>query len=115
MSRVAHLLNSRREVWRKERVSDGGGGWITEYVQVGSVRTRVCQPSARERQSADQSFAELTHIAYVNPGTDIRREDQLRATGAHPLEVLSTFEPSEPGTYLRADCTSNLGGGSSGS
>ncbi|MGI5347048.1 head-tail adaptor protein [Streptomyces sp. CA-250714] len=103
MSRVSRLLNTAREVWRPTRAPDGGGGWETTMVQVGTVRTRLSQPSARERVVADQSQSRLTHVAYLEPGADVQREDELRG-GPQPLRVLALFEPSEPGTYLRADC-----------
>ncbi|MBI0294501.1 phage head closure protein [Streptomyces sp. PRKS01-29] len=104
MSRVGRLLNVSVEVWRASTVDDGGGGQETTWTQVGTPRARLSQPSARERQAADQSGAELTHIAYLASGADVRRRDELRRTGL-VLEVTAVFEPSEPGTYLRADCT----------
>jgi head-tail adaptor len=105
MSRVARLLNQRLEVWRRSRVSDGGGGWAETWAQVGGtpVRARLSQPSARERVIADAAQARLTHVVYLVPDADVRRGDELRL-GARVFEVLATFEPSVPGTYLRADC-----------
>ncbi|MFI8988659.1 phage head closure protein [Streptomyces antimycoticus] len=104
MSVVSHLLNTTVEVWRAITEDDGGGGQSTTWQQLGTQRARLSQPSARERQAADQSGAELTHIVYLTPGADVRRRDELRRDGL-VLEVTATFEPSEPGTYLRADCT----------
>lgn len=46
----------------------------------------------------------LDEIWYFHPGTDVRRGDELRPPG-RTLRVTATFEPSAPGTYLRADCT----------
>jgi hypothetical protein len=45
----------------------------------------------------------MTHVVYAEPSSDIRREDELRV-GALSLDVLAVFQPSESGTYLRADC-----------
>lgn len=104
MSRVGRLLKASVEVWRAATVDDGGGGQSTTWQQIGTQRARLSQPSARERQAADQSSADLTHIVYLTPGADVRRRDELRRDGL-VLEVTATFEPSEPGTYLRADCT----------
>lgn len=104
MSRVARMLNTRVEVWRETTTPDGGGGRSTSWQYVGALRARASQPSARERQAADQSGAELTHICYFAPGGDVRRRDELRR-GNQVLTVTAVYEPSEPGTYLRADCS----------
>lgn len=104
MSRVGRLLNTSVEVWRAQFVDDGGGGQSTTWQQIATQRARLSQPSARERQAADQSGAELTHIVYLAPGADVQRRDELRRGGL-VLEVTAVLEPSEPGTYLRADCT----------
>jgi len=104
MSRVARLLNTAAEVWRETRTADGMGGWVTGWSQVGSVRARFSQPSAAERVRADQSGVDRSHIVYLPPSAGVRRGDELRR-GVDVYEVLATYEPSEPGTYLRADCT----------
>lgn len=104
MSRVGRLLNTSVAVWRAGTVDDGGGGQETAWAQVATVRARRSQPSARERQAADQDGARLDETWYFHPGTDVRRGDELRPAG-RVLEVVAVFEPSEPGTYLRADCT----------
>ncbi|MFE8962160.1 phage head completion protein [Streptomyces iakyrus] len=104
MSRVGRLLNTSVPVWRASTVDDGGGGQETTWAQASTPRARRSQPSARERQAADQAGAELNETWYFHPGTDVRRGDELRPPG-RVLEVIAIFEPSEPGTYLRADCT----------
>lgn len=97
------LLNSSAEVWRATKVPDGMGGWITTWVFTGTARARISQPSARERTVADQSGALLSHVVYLPANSDVRRSDELRQ-GARKLKVLAVFQPSKPGTYLRADC-----------
>lgn len=103
MSRVARLLNAQAEVWRMSRTPDGMGGWAETWTRVATVRARFSQPSARERQAADQSQSRLSHVVYLASDADVRRSDELRL-GSRVFDVLATFEPSEPGTYLRADC-----------
>ena len=103
MSRVGRLLNTSVPVWRASTVDDGGGGQETTWTQTGTPRARRSQPSARERQAADQAGARLDETWYFHPATDVRRGDQLRPPG-RVLEVIAVFGPSEPGTYLRADC-----------
>jgi head-tail adaptor len=104
VSRVGRLLNRKVEVWRETTTDDGGGGQATAWVHQDTPRARRSQPSARERTAADQAGAELNETWYFNPGTDVRRRDQLRPPG-RVLKVIAVFEPSEDSTYLRADCT----------
>ena len=42
-------------------------------------------------------------MVYVDTDADLRRGDELRMDG-RKFDVLAVFEPSMPGTYLRADC-----------
>lgn len=104
MSRIGRLLNTSVQVWRAALADDGGGGQDTVWALQSTARARLSQPSARERQAADQAGAQLTHTVYLPPGVDVRRGDELRQDGV-VLEVLATFAPSVDGTYLRADCT----------
>lgn len=104
MSRVGRLLNRTVPVWRKGTIVDAGGGQKTIWQQVGTVRGRRSQPSARERTAAAQARAALDQIWYFAPSADVRRGDELRLAG-QVWQVTATFEPSEDGTYLRADCT----------
>ncbi|MFJ6659708.1 head-tail adaptor protein [Streptomyces sp. NPDC091377] len=104
MSRAGRLLNTSVPVWREVLTDDGGGGQGSAWILTATVRARRSQPTARERQAADQAQARLDETWYFHPGTDVRRGDELRPEG-RVVKVFATFEPSEPGTYLRADCT----------
>lgn len=103
MSRLSRLLNASAEVFREGRVSDGMGGYTTGWGKVGTVRARFSQPSATERVQGAQLGSTLSHVVYLLPTADVRRGDELRTPG-RVFRVLATFEPSESGTYLRADC-----------
>jgi head-tail adaptor len=103
MSRVGHLLNSSAEVWRQLRSDDGMGGWNLDWASIGAVRARFSQPSAAERVIAAQNGADLSHVVYLAGSADVRRGDELRR-GSEVFEVRATYQPSMPGTYLRADC-----------
>lgn len=103
MSRVSRLLNASAAVWRFTRTPDGMGGWDETWSQISTARARFSQPSATERVIADQSASTLTHVVYLRHDADVRRGDELRQPG-RTFRVLAVFEPSEPGTYLRADC-----------
>lgn len=83
------------------------GGWVDGWAQVGTkpVRCRLSQPSATERTVNDRLEAKLTHIVFLLADADVQRGDELRQPG-RVLRVLETYEPSVPGTYLRADCES---------
>jgi SPP1 family predicted phage head-tail adaptor len=97
------MLNASADVWRFTRMDDGMGGYSEQWAKISTVRARYSQPTATERVAADQSESRLTHVVYVDPGADLRRSDELRNSG-RTYEVLAVFEPSMPGTYLRADC-----------
>jgi head-tail adaptor len=109
MSRVGHLLNSSAEVWRQSLTPDGMGGSTAVWVKVGSVRARYSQPSAAERVIAAQNGADLSHVVHLADSAGVQRGDELRR-GTVVFEVLATYEPSMPGTYLRADCRSRQRG-----
>lgn len=104
MSRVGRLLNRTVPVWRATTSDDGGGGQETTWAQVGTPRARKSQPTARDRQAADQAQAQLDETWYFLSTADVRRGDELRPPG-RVLKVIATFDPSEDNTYLRADCT----------
>ena len=99
---IAHLLNRTVQVLRPQTAGDGGGGQTTTWSPIAMVRARVSQPTSRERETADQHGADLTHEVYLAPGADVRRGDRLQVDQLR-LEVLATFGPSAP-KYLRADC-----------
>lgn len=103
MSRVSALLNSAAELWRDQRVDDGMGGSTSGWSKVADVRARFSQPSAAERVVAGANGADLDTVAYLPSTADVRRDDELRR-GAEIYEVLAVFQPSVPGTYLRANC-----------
>lgn len=104
MSRIGRHLNRTVQVWRLVLADDGGGGQSETRVLQSAPRARLSQPTARERTAAQQAGADLTHTVYFAAGADVRRGDEVRRDGA-VYDVYATFEPSEPGTYLRADCT----------
>lgn len=106
MSRVGRHLNRRAEVWRVAAVDDTGGGQADTWTLTGTVRGRRSQPTARERQAADQSSSRLDFTWYFSPRADVRRGDELRE-GGRVHRVFAVFEPSVDGTYLRADCTTD--------
>lgn len=99
---IEHLLNRRMTVMRPHTTGDGGGGQTTEWRVAGTVRARVDQPTATERETGDQNGADISHPVYLLPRADVRRGDRL-VDGALDLLVLKIYGPSAP-KYRRADC-----------
>ncbi|ANZ42497.1 hypothetical protein BBK82_05005 [Lentzea guizhouensis] len=89
-------------LWRRTTVPDGAGGHETIWVQQGTVRVRISQPTGTESKVGDTEQGELTHQVYDEPGSPIRRGDELR-DAALTLRVMRVLAPSEA-IYLRADC-----------
>lgn len=106
MSRIGRHLNRRVAVWRSVSAADEGGGQSEQWALQSTPRGRRSQPTARERQAADQAQARLDFTWYFSPRADVRRGDELRE-GGRTHRVFATFEPSVDGTYLRADCTTD--------
>lgn len=102
MPPIGMHLNRRLAHYRREETDDGSGGVITEWVNLGTVRGRVSQPTAAERVAAQQAGADHTQPVYVQPRADVRRGDELRGAEGR-WRVVAVFRPSEP-VYLRADC-----------
>jgi head-tail adaptor len=99
---VGRLLNREMEVWRPTSAPDGVGGRTTTEVLVGTVRAKVDQPSAGDREMAGRTESLHTHTVYLPPGADVGRGDELRGAGQR-LRVHHVYEPSAP-NYVRADC-----------
>jgi hypothetical protein len=100
--RTSHLRNRDMELWRRTTVPDGAGGQQTTWVLQGPVRVRISQPTGTEKMVGAQAQGELTHQVYDEPGSPIRRGDELRDSTL-TLRVMRTLRPSEL-IYLRADC-----------
>jgi len=99
---IRHLLNRVVEVWRPTIVGDGSGGQIVTFAQVGELPAKIDQPTAEEREEGAQWGAQLTHIARMMPGADVRRGDELRGDG-QVYRVLAVVTNSR-NTYTRALC-----------
>ena len=97
------MLRSRREVWRATDTPDGMGGSLRVFSLAGTVRCKVDQPSAAEREAGGQWAAEHTHSVFLPYTADVRRGDELRG-GALVLRVLAVVEPSGP-RYRKALCS----------
>lgn len=64
-----------------DRVSDGAGGWVEQWTQVGEL-TGSLQPSTGSEQTAgDTERAEVGWRFYCDPGSDVARDDVLVFAG----------------------------------
>lgn len=97
------LLNNDFLVFRRERTSDGQGGWPYVPTQIGEVRGRIRPASSQERVEARQEGREITHVFYAVSGVDVARGDTLITDGLL-VEVEGVREPSTAGHHLEVDC-----------
>jgi head-tail adaptor len=100
---IGHLLNRTATVRRPSTAADEVGGQTVTLEDAGTLRVKVGQPSAEERQTADQWGARLTHVVHAHRAADIRRGDELDVGEAHLLRVLAVITDSRS-TYQRAEC-----------
>lgn len=70
-------------VWRKESVTDAGGGLRVDWVdQQRTIPVQLDAPSDNEMQVAAQSGVTITHAAVMPLGADVEHGDRLLIEGA---------------------------------
>jgi len=84
---IGHLLTQTLSVYRSVDTVDNGGGRLQVFVQVGTVRAKVDQPTPAEVELAGVWGAQLSHVVRTEVYEDIRREDEFG--GELPSEVLA--------------------------
>ena len=97
------LLNNTFTVSRRTRVSDGQGGWIISYLELGTVQGRIRPTSSSERVVAASEEQQISHVLYVLHGADVARGDLVEC-GDLAVDVLGIREPSLAGEHLQIDC-----------
>jgi head-tail adaptor len=97
------LLNNTFTVERRDRVSDGQGGWIIVYEAGTVVEGRIRPANTNERVVADSEEQQVSHVLYTLAGVDVARGDRV-TTGDLTVEVLGIREPSEAGEHWEIDC-----------
>lgn len=103
MALIDMLYNHVYTVARRTRASDGQGGWSETWKTVVSIAGRMRPASAPERVAADQRQAQISHVLYCGPDTNILRGD--RVTGQDRVwEVIAVREPSHAAHHLEVDC-----------
>lgn len=69
-------------VWRRQTVTDAGGGQTVTWVdQARTVKVQLVSPSAQEREAAAQQGVEVTHVAVMPTDVDVSRGDRLLVDG----------------------------------
>lgn len=97
------LLNRMFVIYRRDRISDGQGGWIIVWAESGRVPGRARPASSTERQIAQAEEREISHVLYTEVGEDIHRGDMVES-GAFRAEVTGVREPSLAGEHFEIDC-----------
>lgn len=102
------LLNRTFTSYRRERTSDGQGGWVVSYNELGEVEGRIRPATSKEREVAAQQGREVTHVLYVLAEEDVERGDR-EVYGDLTVEVAGIREPSRAGEHLEVDCVERQG------
>lgn len=100
---IFHLLNSSAVVYRPSFTADGRGGRARSVSVVGTVRAKVSQPTAAEREEAARLGAELRHVVHMEASADVRRGDEIDTGSGRRLRVVDVVTNSRE-TYLRLEC-----------
>jgi len=97
------LLNNTFTVERRDRISDGQGGWAIVLSELSTVEGRIRPATTAEREIAATEERQITHVLYVEAPGDIARGDQVTC-GDLVVEVMGVREPSLAGRHLEIDC-----------
>lgn len=104
ISRTAHLLKQRADIFRRTQVSDGQGGYTYTFGAVKvNQKCKIDQASASEQMEAEQAGSTHTHSIYMEYGQNVRRGDEIRRLGKS-YRVGKVVQPSTPGVYYKAEC-----------
>lgn len=96
-------LNNLFTVERRERTTDGAGGFTLSWVTTAFVRGRIRPASSREREVAASEEREISHVLYVLSGSDIVRGDRVTCNNL-TVEVMGIREPSLADQHWEIDC-----------
>lgn len=98
------LLNNTFVVYRRERTSDGQGGWLITYNALDdTVEGRIRPATGTEREVARSEERQISHVLYVVHGADIERGDRVVCEDL-TVDVMGIREPSKAGEHLEIDC-----------
>ena len=95
-------------VHRKQRTSDGQGGWSETFIYSHSIMGRIRPASAMDRMNADKEDGLISHVLLVPEGTDLKRGDKV-IIGRKSVEIL-TVTATSSNHHLSANCEENHNG-----
>jgi SPP1 family predicted phage head-tail adaptor len=102
---IEGLFNDWFAISRRERVSDGQGGWPVGWASVGLVRGRIRPATAAEIESAAQQQRQITHVLYVLPVAGVARGDRVASSDLTlTVDVQGVRDPSHAGHHWEVDC-----------
>ncbi len=93
------LFNKTLTIKRSVEVSDGQGGWVKQYQDIGQVRGRISAASIAERTAAAQEHAEVSHVVFCDANADIKRGD-LVTDGRITIKIIGVRNPSQADHHL---------------
>ena len=88
---------------RKQRASDGQGGFVESYAEIASERGRMVMGSAHELKVGEQLQARAMPALNVRGGADIQRGDRVTGSRSGVFLVIDVRRPSK-GDHLECDC-----------
>lgn len=97
------LLNNTGTNTRRRRAPDGQGGWSIDYVFIDISNCRIRPATSAERTVAQSEERSITHVLYVEYGTDIVRGDRYTVDGL-TVDIDAIREPSNANEHLEIDC-----------
>jgi SPP1 family predicted phage head-tail adaptor len=102
----AGLMNRTVTIKRKSRTKDGQGGFTFAWATSSTVQGRIRPAKSGERVVAGREQAQITHVAYFDPGTDVQFGDQLvsSAPTALTVYVVGVREPGGINHHFEVDC-----------
>ncbi len=107
MSVFTALLNRDYTIYPLIRTSDGQGGWAESHSPTGTTvrgRMRTASVEDGERLTAMQEQRRVSHVLYVEHGTDIARGYRVTGDGV-TVDVVAVREPSRADHHLEVDCS----------
>jgi len=103
MSVFTSLLNNDFTLERRRRTPDSQGGWVIDYVTIGTIRGRLRPASSTEIIQAMQELRSITHVFYCLETEDILRGDRITGDDI-TVDIMAIREPSRADHHLEIDC-----------
>lgn len=101
----AGKLRHRVEIQKKQRVSDGGGGWEDAWVSIATVWARVEPLSAREFVAAQSVQSQISARITIRYRDDITSDMRIKHRG-QTYDIQGVLADNQSGLeYLTLPCS----------